>query len=362
MFSIKTHIFVLAFFVICTAITGAAFVQYKAAFTVLDFTQSPGAIEDWSIRGPEGDVGITNAELHLRRSSEDLVSAFRHFQIKEMVEDGPNRYFVNVSTTITKTTSDPNPRSVSFDESSIMVISFFSGDGERLIVHIPVDITHGQSIEAVNDYISVPLEASELAVGFYIRKADDQFSISDLKLAITQKRDSYPYLVGLLATAFLVYLLMIIRQMLSSGSASLSFAYAGTILGGAVVVLIPGLKERAYSWLWQFQTPDQPELLASIATFLADNIEQLGHLSVFLVISLAAFSLSSKHQSSAISVAIGLVLLALGTEAVQLHISDRSATTLDLAYDGLGIAIGAAIFYVPHLLRNKDKLSSETVT
>ncbi|MFK8068873.1 MAG: VanZ family protein [Gammaproteobacteria bacterium] len=358
--SIRTNILVLALFVTCTAITGTSYVQYQPVYSVLEVKQTLGTIEDWSIRGPEGDVNFADGTLHLTRSAESIVSAFRHFRINEIASDQTNRFFVNATATVRKTQSDPNSISIPFDGSSIMVVSFFSNEGERLIVHIPLDITHGQDKETVNDYIKVPSEATEIAVGFYIREALDQFSITNLALTVTKKRAVYHYFVAVLFSTFLIYLLIIFRQLLNSRSTSLTLSIAGisAIFGGVLIVLIPGLKEKAHSWLWQFQTQDQPHVSASIAKFLADNIEHLGHITVFFVISVTAFSLNAKHQLPKLAVITTLTFFAIGTEAVQLHISDRSATFVDLAYDIFGIALGGIIVWLVQFSNNKLKSSS----
>ena len=80
---------------------------------------------------------------------------------------------------------------------------------------------------------------------------------------------------------------------------------------------------------------------------------QMGHIGLFCVLTVAALVSRHHWRLSYIQIILGMIVLAVATEALQRHVFGRTPDAQDFIFDVFGIAIGSLLLFVSKFLFSK---------
>ena len=219
----------------------------------------------------------------------------------------------------------------------------------------PTDGTSGQARPALLGFVplvgragagarrvvrGVPPDAFGLELRYRPRRDDGVHVIEGAELRLVRERALYRHAVRaqqLLAGVLCATLLLAVGR--RAGTVPLiAIAAAAALI--AVGVTLP---ESEWTWRARRAFDAVADTLASSGTLEMRDLYKGGHFAAFFFLGLVTNLYRARLALSLPGAAIALVLAAISSEALQLHLHDRSAEVRDLLIDLAGAACGVAL-------------------
>ena len=318
--------------------TGIPSLRYKQIEPVLEMTQFPGDIDQWTQIGEPRNAKIQNNEIALQP---ELIGAigglYRQFPLDSHT-DGPDKRVLRVTGHIERTADDPTALNLTMDQSTIVALDFALDDDGGRKVHILLDITHAQRVTKIDSVIPVPNPVKAVSLGFLHREAADSAIATDFEIESLLQRDSYRWSLVFVLVLGCILLLQILKIVFSHFSA---FRLLSLLAGAGILftLLLPEMQALVSNGYQQAQ-----QTLLGSALPISLDIFSIGHVVSFTVIAILSWSYAASFQQAKIITCVQIVLFTIASEGAQQHISGRTASIADLGYNLLGLFIGTLVY------------------
>lgn|GEM_PF-5261212 len=303
--------------------TDAAPIAFEGGF--------PGEPDNWTFSGRRGEIRLDETTLRFDGSKEPpddarAGSAYRTVDLASTNATGQQFLGVQGSVSVER---KPSVRAAA--RSAALLVWFKDERGEPFDYH-----TIGLLRDVRGDggtfarTVAVPERARQLVVALVGRHSDGSFTLREWSVDRFELAKFYPPLRVALFLSWLVLVVVALRWayrrspglLASSVSLPLALTFVGVLAPENMQGPVLAIVERQLAALLDRSSLTPAELLFKGGHFLA-----------FLVLSFPLFAFKRRIRLSMPSIAAVLVLLAVGTEGLQLHLADRTTRTSDIAVD-----------------------------
>jgi len=219
--------------------------------------------------------------------------------------------------------------------SALVTLDAHQGD-ERIAWRVFGEVLAGRREVSSGGFMPIPAHADRLSVSFRTRPGTGRFRFATEPVRLMVRDPAYPAIVVATALVWTVLAAALLsclwRRSGALRAAGALGVLAAVTIGVSVSEATPlqGLRPAA-------------DLIASVATRVPGGMLGLfkaGHLLVFLGVGAVAGLCRPTLGASLMQTALALLLLACASEALQLHLVDRTAAPLDVAIDLTGALSG----------------------
>lgn len=282
--------------------------------------------DDWRSGGAVAEVEVDASGLHLDGTGGD-----GWLKRELSLEPGGSRGVIRVEATV-ETLREPTSR---WDSTQAAIMLWFSdADGRDFggttLVHLDRP-THARRIQRE---VAVPERASGATLAVLARQSDGAFDVTAISAAqvLPSPRKRIARTVVLVAWAAVAAVLAVWLVRTAGWTVGLPVAgLAALVLVGVV------LPESLGARVWDHARAAVAGATGGNLALTPVMLFKGGHFLMFAATSFVAFANASRLRTSVPVMLVGMILLAAGSEAVQMHLSDRTAGTFDLGIDVAGI-------------------------
>jgi len=330
----------LYFLILITAVvwvSGTLISPYKVHNKFMFATGFPGAVDTWIPEAPDYSL-VTDTAAQLR--------AHPSITIK-LVKDCPSgserltasEYKVSATGTLIETGSIPN--------STAVVGFWFLGNDNSIVEYHNIHIQPGRyDTFSSHKVVSWPTAAVACVFGLISNVGGPTISVTDGSVDAVSANPVYKsalVAMGLLVLIFVLDVLYFAVRKLSVLQFLLPLVLVVSLVVG-IALNGPLLVKYIHPILnWGMV------LLSSMVGGVGENrmalawIFKLGHGVLFFIISLCFFSIRMVLHTNHRIMLLSLLVLAVASEGLQLHINDRGASFIDILFDWAGVLAAWAL-------------------
>lgn len=237
------------------------------------------------------------------------------------------------------------------DDARVMLFLLGSDHDASPVAYRNVVRTGGtKAVKAGALLTTIPADVDAFHVVFMNRFSDGAFRLVDAQVRAVSTTPAYLGLAAALVVGWAGFAVATAWRLVRRGGTLAALVLAAPVAGILVGVALP-------------ETVDLSALRGGFASAAAriaplQDVDfavlyKVGHFGFFLVAAALASALRRRFGVRALAVAGALVLLALATEGLQLHLYDRTERASDLLIDGAGIAFGTLFGIASQRLVNR---------
>lgn len=321
-----------------TAITwaiGLLDIQYKSESTIAFNSGFPGNSEQWKLAGDPTNITLSANSVTISRISEQQSYAMREFPLPppDVLLDRQLR--VRGAITTLKQAS-----STTFDDVAAYMIWFQDQNNESIQYTTVQALTGDFAQYRAERIVSVPNEARSFVTVLINRKSDGAFELTDANVTVVETTLLYRIISPAVFFLWICLVLVAMVWLVINGGFRVGIA-VGVLLSLTLIgILIPDSVTTHYI----FPAYKQFAKLLSL-----DHSEPLGvyykigHFLFFFAVSLVLILNRERLQLSVSIVILFMLVFAIATEGLQLHMFNRSTRLSDVGIDIFGIAVAALI-------------------
>jgi VanZ family protein len=348
----------LAVMVVLTAVTwavGLLDIQYKAVATLAFENGFPGELSDWKPAGDPENITVSANSVRIDRNTDKQSYAMRVFPLPP-AQDLAGRHLRVRGTLKTLSRATPiDPKRVA----AYMI--WFQDENQETIQYLTVQALTGDFPDyRAERIVSVPDNARFFVTALINRDSNGAFELTDADVTLVSTTVLYSLISPAVFAGWLTLLLVAMFWMIRSGSKKLGLSVSALLLLTFVGVLLPESITTLYL------LPAYTKLSSILAL---ENTEPMGHLFkvghfvFFFVLSNVLVLNRQTLRLSASLILSFMLVFALATEGLQLHLFDRSTRLSDIGIDLAGILSGWLIATsLQNLFGSKQALSRSART
>ena len=297
----------------------------------------PGAAATWQTGGDPGSVTVSAGQVRIARTGDQRAYAARRFALPPgLAQDGS---LLRVSGRVT-TLRKAGPQE---PENIAALMLWFLDSAQQPFDYLTVRSLHGTEpcYEGAR-VVDVPDDAHHLVIAMLTRDSDGHFALTEASARQIATTSRFELVQGILLGSWGLLLLTagywVLWRIRWWTAALLLTLLAATFVG----VLLP---ESATTGVLQ----PLYRRAAAVVSVSSDRplavLFKLGHFGFFLAVTLVLLIVRSGIELRTITILQFMVLLALATEGLQLHLFNRTTRLSDIGIDLLGIALAWALVF-----------------
>ena len=333
----RFNVFILALLA-CTIATwalGLIDFKYQQEADIAFVNGFPGDPELWQPAGDWSSVAIDDEKITIFRQSEEKSYAKRRYELPDNLQPSEHTLRVTGAARTNEVVDNPADK----EGASFMVwledakgefieyLTVFSMSGHR-------DSYQGERI------VNLPKEVSAFTLVLNSRDSADSFSLVDGSADLVSITPNYMASVALLFMGWFI-LAALIAQWLLKHAPLKTTLLAGLLLAGILIgVMMPETRT----------IPIIDPLFQAIAAQLnmtgmdsGTFIYKTGHFMFFFFTSLVLMLKSDVLPANRLQLACIMILLAVATEGMQLHLPNRTTQLFDIGVDTSGVLLALAV-------------------
>lgn len=346
----RIYFFILVF-AVCTLATwalGLSNAKYtQQAFIAFD-NGFPGDIDLWQRAGDWSNVEFSDEKIKVNRTTDNTSFAKREFALPE--SSGKNSARLRVTGTIDTETYVED----SSDDPGAALMVWIQDSNEEVIKYSTISDLSGQLDQfKAERIVSIPADAVAVSLVLNSRESTSGYSLTDASLETITITPLYIGCISILILAWLLIFGIASYWVYKNLATKIAIA-ALTLLAGTVAgVLMPeGIAIPYINPLLEFLGTS----FAHSDHALTEFAYKIGHFVFFFFVSLLFMLNSSSLPISKIQILLLMLLLAIATEGMQLHLFNRTTRLSDLGIDTSAIVFGWVISSIITSLKNRNQI------
>lgn len=341
--------------IIMTAITwgvGLLDIQYKSEGSLAFDDGFPGALSDWTPAGDPLNITLSEAAVRIERNSPERSYAMRTFPLPP-AEELNSRYLRVRGQIATLTQATPiEPERVA----AFMI--WFQDEANEPINYLTVQALTGDFPKyRAERIVNVPDEARYFVTTLINRESDGAFELTDASVELVSTSTVYRLISPLIYSTWAVMLIIAMLWLVHNGSWAIGVTVTALLALTLVGVLLPESVTTAHI------LPAYQKLASALSFQHTEPLGvayKIGHFIFFFALSLILMLNRHSLGLSAFAILAFMIVFALATEGLQLHLFSRSTRLLDIGIDLAGVILGWIIASALHaLIRPSHRAAAE---
>lgn len=330
----KIHLFI-ALMAVVTAMTWATGLldfKYKVESNVAFQNGFPGDISLWERAGDWSNVDIGDTLITVRRDTEEQSYATRRFELPEL--ESRSDYKLRVRGTIKTANYVKDPAG---KQGAAFMIWLENDQGEFFRYLTVQEMKGAHDTYQAEKIISIPDAVRSFTLVLNSKESSSSYSLADASVEMISVTPLYRFASTLLICSWLLLFVICAKWLVKNASPVLSTTAAVLVVSIVIGVMLPE------SALDNIVDPVFGALASKFPAFTqldAKALYKIGHFLFFCVTSFVlmrnARTLPIKHTM----LILLLLLLAVASEGMQLHLFNRTTRLSDLGIDASGILLG----------------------
>jgi len=330
---------------LCIFASGSADFQY---FPVKDLTTNdwfPGPTSSWQARGPIENVIVGTDYIEMDSNRNDVAGVRKTINLPnthidkilvQVIISGRTLHHERVINPQDKNALG-HPEDV--EKPNLIVLQMHDTNGIRLKTAWIGQVSGHAEPFTFYRILSLPANTRQLKLGILLRASNTKFFVESAKVNLVKRRN-----ISIIISVFLVIALITISgfylyRLVNVVGYKIILLWSCLLSGSLISLIIP-----VKSLLDSFESLVTKVFSQRITeTILMNALSPFAHVFIFVLLSCICFTQCMKASIPCIYPLAFLLLIALATEGLQLHLLNRSASLADIFYNGLGIGI-ALIF------------------
>ncbi len=348
----KIHVFIVLMAVV-TAMTwtlGLLDIKYKVESSAAFPNGFPGDTSLWQRAGDWSNVDIDDTQVTVRRDSDERSYAKRTFDLLD--QDGRSDFKLRIRGTIKTAKHVVDPA----DERGAAFMIWLEDDQGEVFRYLTVQEMKGAyDTYQAERIISIPDSVRSFTLVLNSRDSTSSFSLVDASVDMLSVTPLYRFASTLLLCSWLILFVLCVKWLIQHASTSLRIKAGVLIICIIIGVMLP---ESAINGVVDPLFNAIAGKVPAFAHFDAKSLYKIGHFLFFCLISLVLIRNSRSLPISQTSLIVLLLLLAVASEGMQLHLFNRTTRLSDLGIDAGGILLGwllATAFKPKRLSRRSRK-------
>lgn len=324
----------LAAMILLTAITwmvGLLDLQFKAEANIGFSTGFPGPISEWVPTGAVENITVTNDVISIDRHAPNRSYAMRTFALPAQAELKRKKLRIRG---VIKTLAKASP--VMANKTAAYMI-WFQDENQDTFRYLNVQALTGDfSTYRAERVVNIPDRAHYFSIVLINRDSDGSFALTDASVTLVSTSLMHfittSAIFGLWATLLLIATVWVVRH--------------GTWRLGVTICLLITL---TFVGIWLPQSLNAKFVLPALKNFAAyltletttplGFVYKIGHFLFFFAATICLLISSRSLRLSTILVIGMMMVFAVATEGIQLHLFNRSTRLLDLGIDLSGVLL-----------------------
>ena len=327
--NINVFILVLAACTLATWALGASNVKYKPEFRFAFENGFPGDISQWQPAGDWSNVNIGENRITVFRQSDNRSYAKRRFVLPQYPARADHLLLVRGVVQTNKKVA--NPKDV---RGAAYQVWLEDADGEVIRYATIGGLTGEQESYQVGRIVNITDNVSAITLVMNTRDSKSSFSLIDASAEIVSVTLVYKMLATVLVIIWLLLAAVAVRWLLIHAPPRI--ALLASLLGGGIIVGVMLPETVAIPFVEPVYQQLAKWLPLSSTTGSGEFVYKIGHFMFFflttLVLMLKADSLPIKRKQ----IVCIMVLIAIASEGMQLHLLNRSTQLFDIGVDTSG--------------------------
>lgn len=321
-----------------TAITwavGLLDIQYKSETGLAFDGGFPGEYKQWKLAGDPINLTLTSSSVKIDRISEKQSYAIRQFPLPPAAELLDRQLRVRGVISTLKQAS----RTPAKDVAAYMI--WFQNKNDETIQYTTVQALTGDFSEyRAERILSVPDEARSFSTVLLNRDSDGSFELTDANVTLVKTTLLYQLISPVVFVLWICLVLAAVSWLVINGGYKIGIVVGFFLALTFIGVLIPESVTSdyiypAYKKLAQMLSLEHSEPLGIYY--------KLGHFLFFFAVTLTLILNHQRLQLSAWMILLLMLILAVATEGLQLHLYNRSTRLSDIGIDLAGVALAMFI-------------------
>ena len=348
--NINVFILVLAVCTLATWAVGLSNLKYKSESTVAFHNGFPGDINQWESAGDWSSVDIGEEKITVHREADKRGFAKRRFVLPDDPSRADQRLRIRgVIQTNKRIINSADVRGAAY------MLWLEDADGEILKYTTISNLTGNQLLYRAERILNIPDTVTAINVVMNTRESQSSFSLLDASVDMVSITPLYLLLVVMLSASWLLVAAVAAKWLLTHAPPRTALL-AGLLGAGIIVgVMLPET----------FKFPLIDPLFQQLTLWIPlDGTEsgkftyKLGHFLFFFLTSLVLMLKTSSMPITRLQIVCIMVMMAVATEGMQLHLLNRSTQAFDIGVDAGGILLA---WLAVKVLRPKPKRRKSTV-
>ncbi len=330
----KFHAFIVLMAVV-TAMTwalGLLDVKYKVESTAAFPNGFPGDTSLWQPAGDWSNVDIDDTQITVRRDTVNRSYAKRTFDLQE--EEGRSDFKLRIRGTIKTAEHVIDPA----DERGAAFMIWLEDDQGEVFRYLTVQEMKGaHDTYQAERIISIPDSVRSFTLVLNSRDSTSSFSLVDASVEMLSVTPLYRLGSALLLCSWLILFAISAKWLVQHASPSLSMTAGFLVVCIIIGVMLP---ESATNGVVDPLFDAIAGKFPAFANFDAKSLYKVGHFLFFCLITLVLIRNARSLSISKTTLIVLLLLLAVASEGMQLHLFNRTTRLSDLGIDAGGILLG----------------------
>lgn len=345
------YFFILAF-VACTVATwalGLSDTKYEQHDLIAFENGFPGDIDHWERAGDWSNVEFSDEKITVNRTTDNTSYAKRAFALPESFSESNARLRVTGTVNTETYTED-----ISGNPGAALMVWIEDASGEVIKYSTIADLAGQLDNFQAERIVSIPNDAVAVSLVLNSREATSSYSLTDASLNTIAVTSVYLEAITILIVAWIVLFGVACFWMYKNLPTKIAIVALVLVAGTVIGVLMPENITDPYvkpllEFLGQNVAPSGPKF--------AEFAYKIGHFVFFFFVALLFMQNAASLPISRFQLLLLMLLLAIATEGMQLHLFNRTTRLSDLAIDSSAIVVGWAVSSILTALKNRNRVS-----
>lgn len=308
----------------------------------------PGDLDNWTRAGDWANVDFTENGISVNRSTPNKSYAKYEVQIpSDAQEKGLD---LKVNGTVDIDLIEDQAESYKDDDGGSLMVWYRDATGEIIKYANVQEFNLNQANYSATKILAIPDAANSFEIVLNSRDSLNSMSLIDASIEMLQQTKLYKLGLTALLALWLLIGFLGIRWLIQYGDTRLTLTLAALVVAIFIGVLLP---EKFMSNQIDRRLINYFEISPSSRDGILEIVYKGGHFLFFFLVSLVVVINSHKLSIQHLSAVTLLVLLAVATEGMQLHLLGRTTRLLDLGVDVTGIVLAASLAYILSRLKQR---------
>lgn len=310
-------------------------IQYKSETTLAFENGFPGNSAQWKLAGDPHNLTLSSHSVKMERVSDNRSYAMRQFPLPATEKLLNRQLRVRGIITTIKQAS----RTRINDVAAYMI--WFQNENEETIQYTTVQTLTGDFSEyRAERIVSVPTDARAFNTVLINRESDGAFELTDASVTLVEKTLLYKLISPTIFALWASLVLLAVIWLIIKGGYQVGIAIGVFLTLTLLGILIPESVTNNYIF---------PAYKKFAQTLSLDHSEPLGiyykigHFLFFFVVTLTLIVNRQRVQLSIGLTILLMLIFAVATEGLQLHLYNRSTRLSDIGIDMFGVILAVVV-------------------
>lgn len=341
------EVFILAFIVstVLTWLLGLSELKYQQQSLIGFETPFPGDLNQWQRAGDWSNIVFDDEKITINRLTDNRSLAKRLFQLPQPLQHAEVK--LRVQGAVKTETYIENSQ----DDKGAALMIWIQDDKEEVLKYYTVmNLTGERDTYAGERIVRLPETAAAVILVLNSRDTSSSFSLLDAKIETVTTTHAYYGFIACLLLLWMALAFFAGRWLLRNLSTKLA------LLAGSLITMIVAGVLLPDHLTTPFVDPLFKQLAQSWLPASYDNAEstyKVGHFLFFFFITLLFMLNSQSLPITKAHVLVLMIILAVATEGMQLHLFNRSTRLFDIAIDCSGILLAWMLVVIYNFAKEK---------